>query len=245
MSTLLYLLAAAALAGMCFALWKPARFYPFKEPTWIKAVGLYFFLAVACFSLASSLAPDRGQESALDNGVSEERARPAPHGPLLWREVRRQKMAVPGSGRERLVVTIVPEEDQTRAGQKELLATATGVAVKTQKESGEPVVVVNFLCQEAENAHGELLLAHVVYIPDGKGFDGASSDSGPWETRRAAQRGFTKSELEYLRLWSERYTDYQSATGLREKELDASISQDMGIAPGSLAPFANILKPIE
>lgn len=246
MSTLLYFLATAALAGMCFALWRPERFYPFKEPTWIKAVGLYFFLAVVCFTLASSLSPEQERnDGSSAQDVSEEAARPAASGPLTWKEVSRQNITVPGSDRDRLLLTITPEEDQSRAGQKELLATATGVAVKTQKESGTPIVMVNLICQEAENALGELLLAHVVYIPDGKGFDGSSSDPGPWETLRAARRGFTKDELAYLKLWSQLYKDYQSATGLLEKELDAAISSQMGVMPGTIVPFANTPETVQ
>lgn len=241
----LNLLAVGALAGMCLALWHPEKMYPFKNPTWIKAVGLYFAAAVVFFILASSLSPD-GQ-SGIDAPEApapsaEEAARPAPTGPLTWREVERENIPVPGNGRNWLAVTIVPDEDQARAGQKELLATATSVAVKMQKEDGVPVVIVNLICQEADNDLARRLLAQVVYIPDGKGFDGADADSGQWETLRAAKRGFTHNELAYLRAYGELYNDFHSATGLMARELDAAASARAAVPAGSMHPFDNKLE---
>lgn len=229
---------------MCFALWRPEKMYPFKEPTWIKAVGFYFAVAVVLFVLASSLSshvPETPEAQSAGQAQSEDRALPAATGPLTWKELERERVPVPGNGRDWLVLTIVPDEDQERAGQKELLATATSVAVKMQKESGAPIVIVNLICQEADNDLAQRLLAHVVYIQDGKGYDGAE-ETGQWETLRAAGRGFTKAELEYLKAYGELYNSFHSATGFREKELDAAVSERLNIAPGSLRPFANKLE---
>lgn len=246
MSFFLNLLAVGALAGMCLALWHPEKMYPFKNPTWIKAVGLYFAAAVVCFVLASSLSPDPAAVvDAPDSApaAGEEAARPAPSGPLTWREVEREHIPVPGTGRDWLALTIAPAEDQARAGQKELLATATSVAVKIQKENDAPVVIVNLICQEADTDLARRLLAHVVYIPDGKGFDG-TENSGQWETLRAAGRGFTREELAYLKAYGDLYNDFHSATGLMAKELDAAASERAEVAPGSMHPFDNKLEAV-
>lgn len=229
---------------MCYALWRPERMYPFKEATWIKAVGFYFAIAVVLFILASSLSSEVAQPTDAQGAAADpagDRTLPAATGPLLWRESEKEQIPVPGSGRDWLVMTIVPDEDQSRAGQRELLETATSVAVKMQKESGAPVVVVNLICQEADNDLARRLLAHVVYIPDGKGYNGAE-ETGQWETLRAAKRGFTEAELEYLKAYGELYGGFLTATGLRQKELDAAASERLGIEPGSLHPFDNPLE---
>ncbi len=254
---------------MCYALWRPEKMYPFKEPTWIKAVGFYFAIAVVLFVLASSLSSDTPEVLAPGNApkVAEgESALPAAvTGPftwrevdrqtvpsserglavaaLTWREVDRQTVPVPANGRDRLVLTIVPTEDQAKAGRKGLLETATFVAVKAQKESGAPVVSVNMICQEADNDLARRLLAHAVYVADGKGYDGVEQ-TGQWETLRAAGRGFTQAELAYLKTYAELYNHFHSATGLKEKELDAAVSKRLEIAPGSLRPFENRLEAV-
>ena len=106
------------------------------------------------------------------------------------------------------------------------------------------MVIVNLICQEADNDLARRLLAQVVYIPDGKGFDG-TGDSGQWETLRAAQRGFTQQELAYLNAYGELYNDFHSATGLMEKELDAAASARAEVAPGSMRPFDNKLETVQ
>lgn len=244
MSFFLNILAVGALIAMCYALWRPEKMYPFKNPVWIKAVGLYFGLAVVFFILAASLSsdtPETPDRRGASDVPAEERALPVKAGPLTWKEIGRETLSFPDTGRDWLVLAIVPVEDQSRAEKKELLSTATSVAIRAQKENGAPVVVVNLVCQEADNALARRPLAHVVYIFDGKGFDGLS-DSGQWETLRAARRGFTQAELEYLKAHAELYNEFHSAMGLREKELDEAVSERLGIRPGSMRPFENRLE---
>lgn len=241
MSFFLNLLGVGALIAMCYALWRPEKMYPLKNPSWIKAVGLYFGLAVVFFILALPLSSNdvSGPDGTGTSDIPlEEQARPEKTGPLTWRQITREDLPFPGNARNWLVLTIVPVEDQSRANEKELLVTATSVAVKAQKESGAPVVIVNLVCQEADNALARLPLAHVVYIVDGKGFDGVT-ESGQWETLRAAKRGFTETELAYLKIHGELYNGFYAATGLREKELDEAVSNRLDIKPGSMHPFEN------
>lgn len=239
MSTLLSLLAVISLVCMCLALWRPERFYPFREPTWIKAVGFYFAMAVALFILSSSLDPSDGPDGRID-----EIARPAASGPLTWKEIGTETVAMPLNGRDRVILTIAPVEAQARAKQKELVETVKSVAIKTQKESGAPVVIVNLLSQETESAMAAPLLAQAVYIPDGKGYDGDSSAADQWESINAAPRGFSQEELTYMALWAELHRGYQSAVGVREKELDAAVSARMDVPAGSLTPFTNKMERI-
>lgn len=84
----------------------------------------------------------------------------------------------------------------------------------------------------------------MTYIPDGKGYNG-QQDIGPWDNLRAAERGFTAQELEYLRLWADMREDFQSGGMTREKELDAAISAKMGVEPGSLNPHYNIMTGVK
>ena len=158
--------------------------------------------------------------------------------------LRKEKVPMPKNGRNRLQMTLSMNEKQAEATQQDLLSVATREAIRYQKESGFPVVMLHLVCQKAENSLGEMPLAQVVYIPDGKGFDGDSSIS-PWETLRVAKRGFSASEQQYLQLWAKYYRQYQASSGLREKDLDAAISKELGIAPGSMRPFDNTLEAVD
>jgi hypothetical protein len=239
-SVLLKIFALAALLCALAALWKP-RLYPFKNPTRLKSAAFYLAIFFFCLLVSGSFAPAPTPEEPLP-AMTDGLASPPSGGVLAWEEISRVTVPSPANGRDRLIVTIMPAEDQTGARQQELLTTATGVAVKTQKETGAPVVLVILLCQRAENAFGEPPLAQAVYIPDGKGFDGADEGAPePWESLQAAQRGFSKRELEYLAHRAAMYKEFQGHSGLREKELDEAISRLMGVNPGSLNPMNNAM----
>ena len=243
MYTLLSFLAYAALACVVVALWKP-RIYPFKNPTRVKAAGFYTiaFLAFFLFSgLAGSDAPERG---TLSPGALSENGQTASGEAGTWTLISQETIAMPANGRDRLLVTISPAA-QSSADRNLLQSLATKAAVQYQQESGAPVVMLNMICQQADSPLGEAQLAQVVYIPDGKGFDGDSDADPLWETLRVARRGFSEMELKYLQLWARNYRLYQSSSGVNEKELDKAVSAELGVPAGSLQPFANILEAVE
>lgn len=148
------------------------------------------------------------------------------------------------SGRNRLNVTMVPAEDQSTATQADLAATAVAVAMKAHHDIKFPIVTVTMKCQEAANAFGELQLAYVVYIPDGLGIDGKTPGK-IWPFMDAAPRGFTKQELQYLKLWAELRGKYQTSTGTDEQGLKAAIAKKMGVKPDSLNPHFNLREPFK
>lgn len=164
--------------------------------------------------------------------------------PLPWVEVKKEVNTTATPGRPRLYVTIAPTGDQSRAGQAELAATAMEAAVKYQEFSKAPVVVVNMICQRAANEWGENQLATASFIPDGKGYNGEQK-LGPWDMVRAAPRGFTAQELEYLRLWAEMRGQYQGKGGTDEEALDTAISKKMGLKPESMELYLNYPQPVE
>lgn len=164
--------------------------------------------------------------------------------PLNYTVLKRDEEVRASIKRNRLRLTIIPTQDQSAASQADLAATVVSVAIQEQKKSGIPVVIVNMLCQQAANSYGELQLAHAVYIPDGKGFDGKTAKP-VWETLSAAPRGFTAQELEYLRLWAEMRGDFQKNGMTDEQALKAAISQRMGMTVESLNPHFNVLEPLE
>ena len=241
--TVFSFLAYAALACLVLALWKP-RIYPFRNPTRVKAAG--FFLVVLRVVVVLSGFGDSGdpKRGTLSPSALKEAGQPASDKVATLAVLKKEKVAMPGNGRNRLQVTLCMYEDQAGATQQDLVSIATQEAMKYQKESGAPVVLLSLVCQKSENSLGEMPLAHVVYIPDGKGFDGASKAASPWETLRVAKRGFSESELKYLHLWAKHYRSYQSSSGVREKEPDAAVSAEMGVAPGTVKPFNNTLEVV-
>lgn len=241
--TVFSFLAYAALACLVIALWKP-RIYPLKNPTRAKAAGFYLVAFIVFFVLSGFGGPGDSQRGTLSPSALQEAGQPASDKVATLSVLKKEKVAMPGNGRNRLQVTLCMYEDQAGATQQDLVSIATREAMKYQKESGAPVVLLSLVSQKAENALGEMPLAHVVYIPDGKGFDGASKATSPWETLRAAKRGFSESELKYLHLWAKNYRNYQSSSGAREKALDAAVSAELGVAPGTIKPFDNTLEPV-
>lgn len=164
--------------------------------------------------------------------------------PLPYLVIEKKDVPRAVTQRHRLDVTIVPEGDQSAATQDDLAATVMEAAKRFQGESGVPVVTVNMLCQKAVNAWGEDQLAIAVYIPDGKGYDGKEA-KGPWDMVMAAPRGFTKQELQYLRLWAEMRGSFQKGGQTDEEALDAAISKKMGVEPETLEPHLNYLQPVQ
>ena len=243
MYTVFSFLAYAALACLVLALWKP-RIYPFKNPTRAKAVGFYLVVFIVFFVLSGFGDAGDSERGTLSPSALKEAGQPASDKVATLTVLKKEKVAMPANGRDRLQVILCMYEDQAGATQPDLLSIATQEAVKYQKESGAPVVLLSLVCQKSENSLGEMPLAHVVYIPDGKGFDGASKATSPWETLRVAKRGFSESELKYLHLWAKHYRNYQSSSGVKEKELDAAVSAEMGVAPGTVKPFANTLEAV-
>ena len=62
----------------------------------------------------------------------------------------------------------------------------------------------------------------------------------------AAPRGFTAKELEYLRLWAELRSSYQTSDGLTDDaRLRAAIAKRMGIKEGSLRPQLYVRQPVQ
>ena len=241
--TVFSFLAYAALACLIIALWKP-RIYPLKNPTRVKAAGFYLVAFIVFFVLSGFGGPGDSKRGTLSPSALREAGQPASVQAATLAVLKKEKVAMPANGRDRLQVTLCMYEDQAGATRQDLLSMATREAVKYQKESGAPVVLLSLVCQKSENSLGEMPLAHVVYIPDGKGFDGASKATSPWETVRVAKRGFSESELKYLQLWAKNYRNYQSSSGVREKALDAAVSAEMGVAPGTVKPFANTLEDV-
>ena len=244
MYTVLSFLAYAALACVVVALWKP-RIYPFKNPGRLKAAGFYFVAFLVFFLFSSLAGPGDSERGTLSPGSLSENGKAGSGEVMTWTLLSREIVAMPKTGRDRLRVTICPTGAQASASREALTSLATEAAVQFHKESGVPVVILNVICQQADNALAEAQLAQVVYIPDGKGFDGVSDAAPTWETLRVAKRGFSDMELKYLQLWAQKYRQYQSHSGVRTKELDADISAELGAAPGSLQPFANILEAVE
>lgn len=241
MYTFFTILAYASLACMLIALWKP-RVFPLKNPTKFKAVAFYLVAFIFFFLLSEAAVPDKETRVTKQPPTQDRLA--SSSGKVAWQKVSQETVSMAENGRDRIIITIVPAEGQEKAKQEDLLLTATGLASSLQKETDVPVVVVRFISQETGNALSEPLLANVVYIPDGKGFDGASSEASEWETLQAAKRGFTKQELEYLKLWGEMFLAYQSSTGTRAADLDKMISKELGVKAGTLNPFANRLEEI-
>lgn len=243
MYTVFSFLAYAALVCILVALWKP-RIYPLKNPTRVKAAGFYLVAFIVFFVLSGSVGSGDSKRGFLSSFGEKENGQAAPDKGMLLTVLKKEKVAMPKTGRNRLQVTLSMYEKQADATQTDLLSIATQEAVKYQKESGAPVVLLDLVCQKADNSLGEAQLAQVVYIPDGKGFDGTSALTSPWETLRVAKRGFSVPELKYLQLWAKNYRNYQSTSGVQEKELDAAISKELGVAPGSVRPFANVLEVV-
>jgi hypothetical protein len=144
--------------------------------------------------------------------------------------------------RNRLIVTIAPAADQSKATQAKLVATVVGAVLYLEKESNCPVISVTMICQQAANAFGELRLAQALYIPDEKGVGGTknSQQYGQVWSVSAAKRGFTDNELKFLRLWAEMRDQYQKNGMTDEDALRSAIGKRMGIAPDSINPHENI-----
>lgn len=244
MYTVFSFLAYAALACIFVALWSP-RIYPLKNPTTLKAAGFYLVAFVVFFVLSGFVGSGDSKKGTFVPSALKEGGAAASEKANALTVLKKEKITMPKNGRDRLQVTLGMFEKQAAVTQQDLLALVTKAAVAHQKESGAPVVVVTLVCQKAENALGEAQLAQAIYIPDGKGFDGAGAAGTPWETLRVAKRGFSPSELSYLQLWAKRYQQYQSWTGVKEKELDAAISAELKVAPGSVQPFANTLEAVD
>jgi hypothetical protein len=240
--TLFSFLAYVALACLVIALWKP-RFCPLKNPSRLKAASFYLGACIVLFILSGLGRSPQTQGEDLPLAVVKDAEKILSGKSLEVAVLAKEKVAVAATGRDRLRVTLSMPENQRGMTQKELTAAIMREAVNYQKESGAPVVMVTLVCQKAENALGEAPLAQAVYIPDGKGFDGSSAVP-QWETLRVAKRGFSPDELKYLQLWAKYYRQYQSPAGTQEKELDALISAELGLVPGSVRPFANTLEAV-
>lgn len=243
MYAFLSFLAYASLACIVLALWKP-RIYPFKNPGRLKGAGFYLLAFLVFFFLSGIVEPGDKERGTLSLSELGDRAALSSKA-IPWTVIEEKRVSMPASGRDRLQLTICPGEEQAGADQRALLAAATEAALRYQKESGLPVVMVNMICQKAEAALGAPLLAQVVYIPDGKGFDGVTEAGKEWETLRVATRGFSAAELQYMQLWASKYRLFQGASGLLAEELDAAVSAELGIRPGSLTPFDNVLEDAE
>lgn len=244
MAFTLYLIAFACLAGLLFFFKKPT-FTPFRTgAVGIKTTALYAGLFLCFILMAGAVSGPDGQKAAEQSAQSAATAKVGqrPEGGLLqWEEVLRREVPMK-NGRDRLELLIAPLGDQSGALRRDLLSTATDAAVKIQEQSGVPVVIVSLVPRKSETPGADPLLAHVVYIPDGKGFDGDLQGQPQWETLRAAKRGFSSAELEYLLLWQELRKDFQGRSGLQFQELDAAVSEKLGLAPGTLTPFDNRLE---
>ncbi|MDL2279829.1 DUF4875 domain-containing protein [Desulfovibrio sp. OttesenSCG-928-G11] len=244
MAFTLYLLAFACLAGLLFFFKKPS-FTPFRSgAVAIKTTAMYLGLFICFFLLAGTVSgPDEQSLTAqtAKTAVTAKAGQRPDNGLLQWEEVLRREVPMQ-NGRDRLELLIAPLGDQSGALHRDLLSTATDAAVKVQAQSGVPVVIVSLAPRKNEKPGADPLLAHVVYIPDGKGFDGDLERQPQWETLRAAKRGFSDAELEYLLLWQELRKDFQGRSGLQLKELDVAVSEKLGLAPGTLTPFENRLE---
>lgn len=244
MAFTLYLLAFASLAGLLFFFKKPS-FTPFKSgAVTIKTTAMYLGLFLCFLLLAGAASGPDGQsvpEQTAKNAATAKAGQRPDNGLLQWEEMSRREVPMK-NGRDRLELLIAPLGDQSGALRQDLLSTVTDSAVKAQKESGAPVVIVSLAPRKTETPGADPLLAHAVYIPDGKGFDGDLEGQPQWETLRVAKRGFTSAELEYLLLWQELRKDFQGRTGLQFEELDAAVSEKLGLTPGTLTPFENRLE---
>ena len=244
MYTLLTFLTYASLACIFVALWKP-WIYPVKDTTRFRAARFYLICFVLFFAISTIFCCGDSEKDASSPGGGLAGESASPVASLAWTAAHVEAMPDPGTGRDRLLVVIVPtDEQQAGAARDVLLAAASDAAVEHQKQSGAAVVTVNLIAQKAESVLAEQLLAQVIYIPDGKGFDGKAEPGAQWELRRAAKRGFTSAELEYLRLWAAKYRLFQSTSGTQKDALDAAVCAEMGVAAGSLAPFANTLETV-
>ena len=185
-------------------------------------------------SIESELGGGTSQEAKVENPIGH----PLAINVLAYKEDER-------NGRNRLNITIIPAEDQSKATQADLAATAVAVATQAQKESKAHIVTVTMNCQKAANSFGELQLARVVYIPDGLGMNG-KTEGKIWESIDAAPRGFTKQELNYLQLWAEMRDQFKSKNGeVDEKKLKAAVAKKMNIKPDSLTPHMNMREPVK
>lgn len=138
----------------------------------------------------------------------------------------------PCTGRHRLEMTILPKSGQETATQADLISTVMHVALEAYKKTGVPVIEVNMLAQNTGNVWADKQLAFIVYIPDGKGYDG-KQEIGIWDNAMACERGFTADELTYLQLWGQLHTKYTApATGVvpleQSEKFDTEIEQTMG-----------------
>ncbi len=192
-------------------------------------IALVFFIV---YGLTASASPKK-TDAPPDKTATVHRGTALP-----WKEIEKEKNVRAQTGRDRLEVTIVPLGDQSRATRDDLLATVKEAAERYQKESGLPLVSITLLCQQTKPFRA-LQLAHAVYIPDQKGYDGRQN-TGPWDMVRAAGRGFTDKELEYLRLWGEMRAGFQKDGRTDEDALDAAVSGKMGIKTGTLNPHLNM-----
>ena len=228
--------AAAEKAGACMVTAGRIKGAAFKDMDEVMLNCLAELQKEYPWVLSQDLAPVAQQATPL----------PAPENmvgkPLAIRIVN-QKESAQSNGRKRLNIMIVPAEDQSNATQADLLATAVIMAVQAQEKTEAHIVNVTMNCQQAENSFGELQLALVTYIPDGMGINGKTRDKR-W-TFSAAPRGFTKPELQYLKLWAEMRDNYQTGGTTDEEKLEAAIAKKMGIKPGSLNPHLNIREPID
>lgn len=154
----------------------------------------------------------------------------------------KKEMDTRSTGRQRLTVTLAPDEDQSWATRDTLLDTVVAYAMYYQRETNLPVITINIICQEAENSWGESQLVIATYIPDKKGYDGRGKQ-GPWDMVMAADRGFTDQELAYLELWASLRAKYTKGGTLDEDALDAAVCKELQVKPGSIVPFANFMRP--
>ena len=160
--------------------------------------------------------------------------------PLKWKEAARSVVEGSADKRERLEVIIIPDEEQRLAIQPRLAATIKEAAEQFHQETGLPVITVRLLCQYTGDEQADAPLATGTYIPDGRGYDGASS-LGRWDKLMAVYRGFTLSEREYLRLWAEMQDRFRKNGKLDEAALDAAVSKQLGIAAGTSEAHMNFM----
>lgn len=154
----------------------------------------------------------------------------------------------PSTGRHRLEMTILPKVGQETATQADLISTVMHVAHEAYKKTGVPVIEVNMLAQNTGNAWADKQLAFIVYIPDGKGYDG-QEDADIWDNAMACERGFTADELTYLQLWGKLRTKYLDPTTDtipldKEEALNAEIVKTMG-KELETDPMLNVMWAVE
>lgn len=221
-------LASGVLAVVSF--FKPGAAFFLREKTRQKSILSYLGIALLSFAGGIAFAPSTPTQGE----------RSLPGQPLPYAIVEQKEEVRAAIGRNRLYASIIPQVDQSAATQADLISTVMEAAIALQKKSGLPIVSVKMIAQSTGNPYSERLLASAVYIPDSKGYNGEQK-IGPWDTLRAARRGFTALELEYFRLWGTLLDNFTRSDGtLDEDSLTKAIYERMGIEPGSISPHGNI-----